>query len=497
MVDLVKYADSIGSGASKSLTKAEQKSLGQFMTPSGIASIMASRVCAGVEGEIIRVLDPAAGGGILASAVLEVLLARDSKAEEIQITLCELDLRLIPLLKRLASRMRSLGRASGVKVKVSIVVGDFLLSALAVEGPQFDVVISNPPYFKINKSDPRALKHAYAVYGQPNIYGLFMAACARVLAPQGRWCFITPRSWTNGPYFAAVRRQILKHLRIDAMHVFESRQEHFTGDEVLQEAMITWATVKSDAIETIVVSTSKGLLDIDSAILRSLPSCAIVDSDNENLISLPTIDGINPLKGFTNTLASFGLKVSTGPIVAFRAAQYISEFKSSETVPLLWMQHINHMQVAWPINKKREHVVANASTAWMLIQNQNMVVMRRFSPKEDRRRITAAPLLSNEIPGDFIGLENHTNYIYRPGGVLSPDEVRGLSAYLNSPYVDGYLRVISGNTQINASDLRLLPLPPLSFLLRIGAMLPSRCTLTQADRIVEEILETEFKFKAA
>jgi adenine-specific DNA-methyltransferase len=40
------------------------------------------------------------------------------------------------------------------------------------EKNSFDLVIANPPYFKIPKSDPRAQAAAAIVHGQPNIYAL-------------------------------------------------------------------------------------------------------------------------------------------------------------------------------------------------------------------------------------------------------------------------------------------------------------------------------------
>ncbi len=487
-LDLVSYAHTIGMTATKALPREEQKALGQFMTPPSIAAAMATRTCAGIDLRCVRILEPAAGGGILAAAVLQELLAKETRPQKIDIVLCEFDERLHNGLKRLADKMRQVGREAGVQVSVRIFIGDFLMSELSNEHPKFDVVIANPPYFKLNKSDPRAVRHAYAVYGQPNIYGLFMAACARVLAPSGRWCFIMPRSWTNGPYFAAVRRQMLRYLHIDAMHVFESRQDHFTDDEILQEAMITWATAQSNTAGTIIVSTSQGVRDLSEATLRALPSCEIISPDNENVISLPTHDNVGVMRDFTSTLATYGIKVSTGPVVAFRAEKHIVEAKRKNTVPLLWMQHVNHMRVSWPIQKKREHILANADSAWMLVPNENMVIMRRFSPKEDQRRITAAPYIANSLPGDVIGLENHTNYLYRPGGALTAEEVYGLCAYLNSRIVDQYLRHVSGNTQINAADLRVLPLPTIDQLTTIGRALSNNCTLDQADRAVEAAL---------
>ena len=42
------------------------------------------------------------------------------------------------------------------------------------------------------------------------------------------------------------------------------------------------------------------------------------------------------------------------------------------------------------------------------------------------------------------------------------------SSFLNSTLVDRYFRITNGNTQVNATELRKLPLPPLEQLIRIG-----------------------------
>ena len=496
-MQLTLFANNASVATAKDLSRQEQKELGQFMTPASIARVMAARVCEGVDEAFIKVLEPSAGGGILAAAVVEELLRKAQKPTRIELTLCEIDGRLQPALTQLAAEMRLRGQQAGVEVQVNLRIEDFLLSDLAVTAPRFDIVIANPPYFKLGKRDPRAVRHSYAVHGQPNIYGLFMAACARVLRPQGRWCFITPRSWTNGPYFAATRRQVLSHLTLDALHVFESRQDHFTGDEILQEAMITWATAQAAPAGPVAVSTSQGTHDLPAASSQKLPYHEVVGAGDDLIISLPLPEESVVLQQFTATLATYDLKVSTGPVVAFRAAAHLAEFAAAGTVPLLWMQHITHMRVAWPIRKKREHIRATAATAWMLVPNQNMVVMRRFSPKEDQRRITAAPYLAGSLPGAALGLENHTNYLYRPGSPLTAAETRGLCAYLNSRAVDGYLRTVAGNTQINAADLRALPLPPLNQLVEIGGLLLTDSTLKQADEVVEAVLSLHFAVVAA
>ena len=478
---LTAFAQDVGLEATKRLARHEQKSLGQFMTPAAIARVMARRACVAVNQGTVRVLDPAAGSGVLTAAVLDCLLSAAERPRHIELTLWDIDPRLAPTLKRLADRSRRAGRAVGVEVTVSTRIGDFLLQH--DDTKRYDLIISNPPYFKLNKADIRARRHSYAVYGQPNIYGLFMAATARLLASCGRWCFITPRSWTNGPYFSAVRREILRSLQIEAMHVFESRAAHFTDDEVLQEAMITWATARDKSEGPITVSVSTGVRDLDRAVLRTVPSAEIIGPAGDRVIYLPTTEPCVP--ALDCGLAALGLKVSTGPVVAFRAAEYLAETRSRSTVPLLWMQHIQHMRVQWPIQKKREHLHANGETAWMLLPNTTMVVLRRFSPKEDPRRVTAAPLLRGQLPGDHVGLENHTNYIYRPGGTMAEDEARGLAAFLNSRIVDAYLRKVSGNTQVNAADLRSMPMPSSGHLNAIGRAVKSYSSLADVDRAVE------------
>lgn len=496
-MDLVSFAYRSGFSTLKVLARDERKQLGQFLTPPQIARTMARRMCAGLEKSVVSVMDPSAGSGVLTAAIVESLLSLDPKPSRIDISMHEIDPRLARVLKRLADRIRRVGSTIGVRIRVHIYIDDFLMSETAHEKTKFDIVIANPPYFKLGKRDPRSQRHAYAVHGQPNIYGLFMAACARLMVPGGRWCFITPRSWTNGTYFASVRREILQWLKIDAMHIFESRREHFSEGEILQEAMITWASARAEAIDSILVSTSEGALDLSAATLRAVPIHDIIGKGTRRVISLPDPNRNSPLRQFAARLSTFGIRVSTGPVVAFRASEFLSEERRKDTVPLLWMQHVDQMRISWPISKKREHIQATADTAWMLVPNANMVIMRRFSPKEAARRVIAAPYIANTIPGATIGLENHTNYLYRPGGEMADDEARGLAAYLNCNIVDQFFREVSGNTQVNAEDIRSLPLPARDVLIWIGSSLSNSCALKEVDRVVDSILQAAPAINAA
>jgi adenine-specific DNA-methyltransferase len=282
---------------------------------------------------------------------------------------------------------------------------------------------------------------------------------------------------------------MLRHLMVDSLHAFESRRDSFEEDAVLQETVIVWATgraIRENGFN-VLFTRSQGMSDLDQALVQAVPAERIVADDEHATVTLPS-EGANLFDGWSATLATYGLKVSTGPVIAFRCKEFISTQGGDDTVPLLWMQHVGQQEINWPINKKMEHVRATAANAWTLVPNTPMVIMRRFSPKEDQRRVTCAPY-TGLLPGAVIGLENHLNYIHRPNGRMTPWEVRGLSALLASSVVDAHLRAIAGSTQINASELRALPLPPLAVIEAIGRRVSTTPSLEEIDEAVEAELD--------
>ena len=104
----------------------------------------------------------------------------------------------------------------------------------------------------------------------------------------------------------------------------------------------------------------------------------------------------------------------------------------------------------------------------LLVPTKNYVLIKRFSSKEERRRLTAACLLKADFPVPYVGIENHVNYVYHAQRDLTEDEVYGIAAVFNSPLIDRYFRTISGNTQVNATEIRAMNFPELKLLSRIG-----------------------------
>jgi adenine-specific DNA-methyltransferase len=481
-----------GSIASRSRLRDEQRRLGQFMTPPPIARFIAQRMVEGRSwsGRVVRMLDPAAGSGVLAAALVEALVTQHARPAAIELLLCDIDPSMGSLLDQCAAELKAVCGDANVGLTTLVQHADFLLSPLACDAaPAVDAVIANPPYFKLARNDRRVVAHEGSVHGQPNIYALFMSACAAILRPGGAYGFITPRSWTNGNYFAATRRALARHLSIDALHLFDSRQAHFEGDAILQEALIVWGTAAAEQRD-VVVSSSHGIADLDERSSAVWPAGRVLGRTAGAPIVLPNQaapGSVASIEHWPLRLADIGLRVQTGPVVGFRARAHLRLRSTTTSVPMLWMPHVRRSHVDWPRAHKAEHIESNDASAWMLVRNEPMVLLRRFSPKEDERRVTATSCEA-QLPGESIGLENHLNVIRGIDEPMSVPLARGLAAWLNSHVVDEHLRQRLGSTQVNAVELRALPVPDAETLERLGCELPQRPSLEQIDARVSQLV---------
>ena len=506
---LVEDADTAGRHYAATTTKGHKKALGQYLTGPDIAAFMAAGAAKGLKGtDTVRVLDPAAGGGILAVAACEALAALPHPPRVIEVVAYEIDPPLAWILRDLLERTAH-ALAPRINVVATVIEKDFVLANAEVltrdlyASPTqlFDLVISNPPYFKLAKSSPQARACESLVYGQPNIYQFFMGICACLIRPGGQFCFITPRSWAAGPYFELFRKRFFAQIRPETVHVFASRRGSFKRDEILQEVEITWG-VRDDGwlsaapAARMTMSTSEGSHDLATSEVRTIPLIDLLDSADRHLVlRLPASEAhdriIDLVHSWPSSLARYGFKISTGPVVSFRANEYLATEPEDDTVPLLWLQNVRAMVSTWPIGmKKAEYVRKSDQSAYILVPNKAYILIRRFSAKEEARRLVAAPY--EPITGfESVGLENHLNYVYRPNGVLTVDEVWGLSALLNSETLDAYFRCVNGNTQVSATELRAMPMPPVEMLLEIGRRARGITDLPTIDDIVASVLYRE------
>lgn len=504
------YADRLGRWCSEKSGEEHRKGLGQFMTPVAIADFMARMASDPRSGDSVRILDPGAGSGVLSCALCERLASSARRPLRLSVTAYEVDAALAKILEASLAHLKKKLRSQGVDLVYEVKTEDFVLS-LAGElreahslfggqsgGARFDVAIANPPYFKLPSTDPRSTATRGLAHGRSNIYALFMAVAARTLATGGEMIFITPRSFASGPYFQRFREEFLAEMRLEAVHVFGSRTEAFQRDEVLQETIVLKARRTGGGLANpnaaVTLSSSAGDADLNRAKPHPVPLGMLVNpGSREKMLRLPVdvreLRAIATMDAWPGSLRSYGLEVSTGPVVPFRAESFLSqEGQPPESfAPLLWMQSIKSMSVEWPARNctKPQHIARKAREDNLLVPNRNYVLVRRFSAKEDDRRLIAAPLLAASFCHSAIGLENHVNYIHRPGGELTDDEVWGLAALLNSDLFDAYFRALNGNTQVSATELRAMPLPPWDLVEELGCRI-KRTSTTSAE--IEEAM---------
>ncbi|MCK4543482.1 MAG: Eco57I restriction-modification methylase domain-containing protein [Spirochaetales bacterium] len=488
------YSDAIGRKYAISCDDTHKKNFGQYLTPVEIANLMSDMVTPIKNKNEISILDPGCGVAILTSALCEKILANSPNIKTISCFGYELDPAIIPYTHKSLEYLNTWLSSKGIEFRYEVIIKDFIIdnSSLFDDSPslfqleetqKFDIIISNPPYFKISKDDIRAKVAHKIVFGQPNIYGIFLYLSALLLEENGQLIYITPRSYTSGSYFKAFRKHFLNEVSLRRFHLFSSRNKAFNRDAVLQENIILHAVKNRNNDKVIEISTSSGSLSDEDVNIRSiLMANVLIGNEEDKKIFLPITEKeesiIEHMHSWKNNLNKLGFEISTGKIVPFRNRNYLlGDFDihkiKKDFVPLIWMNHIKMGEINWPIPQFRKeqyfHVLKESRK--LLIPAGNYVLMRRFSAKEEKRRINTAPLLRKDLTYETIGLENHLNYIYRKNGKMTQEEAVGLSAIFNTEFFDIYFRTFNGNTEVSATEMRELPLPNIDVIHKIGVML--------------------------
>jgi adenine-specific DNA-methyltransferase len=488
--------------ATRDLDHSRRCELGQFLTPLAVARFMASMAHA--RGESFRILDAGAGVGSLAAALVAELGSRRNSPRRIDVAAYEIDPGLAGSLDATLAACRDECKAINIALTAEVHRNDFIqVASEIVEGgllaPQkhtFDCAILNPPYRKIRNDSPERRRLQAAGLDTSNLYTAFLFLAVNLLVPGGELIAITPRSFCNGPYFRSFRKAFLRMMRLERVHVFESRNTAFDEDEVLQENIILHA-VKSDDRSGRVLITSSGSPDDADVTERDVPYGEVVDpADPECFVHLVP-DGMNAaiarqMSRLLGSLSELGIAVSTGRVVDFRATQFLRKEPGPDTAPLLYPAHLVGGRVRWPKEnfRKWNALLDSVASASLLVPSGTYVLVKRFTAKEEPRRVVAALI----EPGDLLhlrwGFENHLNYFHDNGNGLPSELARGLVAYLNTTVVDTYFRQFNGHTQVNATDLRNLPYPARAELQAIGRRMGDKVLLQDGlDALVEECLE--------
>ena len=497
---LLETVDFFRLDANRKLEPSRRSDLGQFMTPPATARLMASLFHADME--TISLLDAGAGVGSLTAAFVSEMCERKKKPKAIHATAYEIDAELAEYLR---DTLRQCGRAcngAGIDFDGDLVRRDFiddgvrmLRHQMFAPAASFNCAILNPPYKKIHsESETRKMLREIGVETS-NLYTGFLSVVLNLLAPGGELVAITPRSFCNGPYFTPFRKLLLNTFALKRIHVFESRQVAFKEDEVLQENVIFHGVKEAKTESTVTISSSTGPEDEFSAI-RTVPYSQVVGpQDPESFIHIVSDElGASIAEHIERlhwTLPELEIEVSTGRVVDFRAKKLLRTEPDANTAPLIYPMNFHEGFIEWPKSRWQKATSDGAPAGLRRVASPQgtYVLVKRFSAKEENRRIVAAIYDPSRIQAERVGFENHLNYFHRSGGGLPSGLTKGLTVFLNSTLVDLYFRQFSGHTQVNAADLRKLRYPTRSQLealaSRVGDRFPNQATL---DSYIEEVL---------
>ena len=200
------------------------------------------------------------------------------------------------------------------------------------------------------------------------------------------------------------------------------------------------------------------------------------------------VQTLTQLSRFTATLPALGLKMRTGLTVDYRHQGALRDHAEAHAVPLFYAHHIKKGQVQFPLGKAHEFLVTKQSG--LLQKNSNYLFVKRFTAKEEPRRLQCGVYLARNFPEyELISTHNKLNFICGQDE-LSESVVYGLYVLFNSTLYDHYYRLLNGSTQVNATEINSMPVPSLPTIAALGEALQQGNDMSEAacDQIIMRFL---------
>ena len=441
----------------------------------------------------LNILDPGSGAGILSAAICETASSLHNPPH-LHIDAWETHPKLAEATLHTLQSAQTWLAPHGVHLTFTVINKDLLNNPLPPGTDPYHLVISNPPYQKLpQQTAAQAAATHNLTFNPPNAYAAFMSIALKHLARRATVVFLVPRSFTSGSMFRNFRKDLFRRMHPTALHLFRLRNTLFQSQQVLQETLII--TLRNNpGLHSTVVSHSDSHLDLHESRSFTIPTGTLLPQGPGPPVPIPfgpedTVF-LAHIRSWPDHLASLGLKASTGRIVLFRNTNHLAyEPPTSPSTNLLLMHQVHPMTV----NTRRRRptdpsaFLNHPSTEHLILVPGPSLVTRRFSPKEQRPRIIAAPL-PHHLAHKPMAIDNHLNLIHPITTPLPQLILNGLAAFLNSPAADLWTNLHIGNTHVGAADLEAIPVPSRENLSAIANLLPPHPTLQQTREAVQRTI---------
>lgn len=485
----------------ETMPKSNRKKKGQFFTSKETAQYMASLFDLSILPDCVSILDPGAGTGILSAAIVDLLI-ETSSVKSIHLVAYETDFEVLHILEENMKYIRCDAIKNGIELNYSIISDDYLLSQSddfshtlmqRENPPKYDLIIANPPYLRVMRSHPAAIQMPEVVHGAPNLYFLFASMSLFNLKHDCEMVYIIPRSWSSGAYFKAFREYFLSVGKIEHIHLFLRRDKVFETESVLQETIIIKISKKTVSPDFVRITSSNSNSDFDNLSTLAVPYNSIVCGHDFYVfmpVSEAEIQTIQKINRYNQTLPDIGLRMKTGIIVDFRQRGDLRQAPGEHVFPLFYSQHIKNGRVNHASSGKEFDWVTDDKPG-LIQDNKNYVFCKRFTAKEEKRRLQCGIYLSEDFPEyKKIGTQNKINFVdFSNNGSMDKPLVYGIYSLLNSTLFDMYYRILNGSTQVNSTEINSIPFPPIDTIKKIGSKLIVENDLSTktCDKIVEDI----------
>lgn len=463
----------------KFVDKDVKKKLGQFYTPIGIAQKMVFEVKNELKALSERdlVVDPACGTGVFIVETVKQMsafLSFDELIKFVENNIFAYDVNPFSVIATKISVLNTLLEIAPDCVQKNNL--SFAIPALNnikwkntiadKEENKFSIILGNPPYFKL---DSKALKdidgYDTIIYGQPNIYSLFMHWGISHLCTDGTMSFIVPQSIRSGLYFKNLREE-MKGLRIKSILHIDSRQNIFDRAEqavliiCLQnkpvsntKTRIQFINGNQNVLSEFSISRSKLMMDKDNNYMF------IINKKSEMYDVLEKVYNNGTTLSANDSLVKF----SNGLFVWNQHKESLAD-SSDEAIPIIYGGDVQPVKfqfiTSWANDERKAFAKITDKTSSYVLSGKRLLVQRTTNFEKDIR--LKACLISDDFLENYDSyfLENHVNFLCCSSGkeaILTDELMYYYLGLLNSKLINYVFISKSGNTQVSANELNLLP----------------------------------------
>lgn len=412
----VRAADTAGDGFSEptrewiaSAPLGERKRLGQYMTPRRLRERLLDR-CDLRPG--MRVLDPAVGTGEFLRSVLD-------RQPDAQAYGWDVDRRLVEAARRVVPEAR-------LEVRCALAAG---AGGERPAGEPFDLVVGNPPYFQFRADADLRARFREVISGRVNIFALFFRVGLEALRPGGQLAFVAPPSMNAGAYFDRLRRYLVRRARVEFLEIH--------GEPDLFHRANT-------AVQLIVLRAGEG-----SSAGPHVARCDDPPPRFRRLVFTEDAGAFARRRASGDSLFRLGYEAVTGTVVWNQHRAALRRRPDRGTALLIWSHNIGETLEVAGDRSKPQFIETDRR------ERGPAIVVNRVIGAVGKGRLRCA-LVPEGM--EFVA-ENHVNVV-RPHGGFAPRVTFGeLLAALRRETTGECARLITGNTQLSATELtHLLPL---------------------------------------